>query len=142
MLIKLLKVPKAIWKNVRSFNQLILLIEMLLWSLLIKFLKPILSLKKLFNLVIPRKTRKNESAETVLLYMKWFDYFHIFQSDGDCLIQAMILYRYLFITGEKPKMLIGFKGKKGHAWVEISGNTISPVSGCSDDNTVWVKLLE
>lgn len=121
---KLARIPRALWSQARSFSQLRMLADMALWNVLIRSLKPFLSVKHLITLAAPYNKHMNVGLQDVLRNADWFNYFKLSGNDGDCLIKALILHRYLSMAGANSNLLIGFRGNVGHAWVEISGKAI------------------
>ena len=51
------------------------------------------------------------------------------QSRGDCLENALVLYRELSRSGWDPVLVVGFRRRagrtEGHAWVEIAGRAVA-----------------
>lgn len=124
ILSKLGKIPGALLKHARTPGQFLLLLNMLFWTILVRTFKPLLSVRRLFNLAAPKRIQHRSYSDDVLRYLTWFDFLHLFGKDKGCLIRTLVLYRYLSYSGVEPKVLIGFDGKSGHAWVELNGEAL------------------
>lgn len=105
-------------------RQFWLLTRMSMWVIFIRVLKPLVPVKRLVAIAAPRMSKKTYAGNDVLRNMQWFSYFNLTGKDGDCLIKALTLFRFLSFTERKPTMIIGFQYKKGHAWVEVQGELV------------------
>lgn len=49
--------------------------------------------------------------------------------ETQCLVRSLVVYRYLLRAGERPELRVGFEqvgtGLRGHAWVEIGGQSVT-----------------
>jgi len=100
-------------------------LSMILWGFSIRLLLIFLPIEKTVRYVIPDSRQTSFSTLDILTYLNWLKKLRVIKQRGECLAQSLVYYRFLYITGEKPEIVIGFKDVIGHAWVEIFGEVIS-----------------
>ncbi|MBN2045302.1 MAG: lasso peptide biosynthesis B2 protein [Anaerolineales bacterium] len=100
-----------------------------------------LSVKTILPGALRSKKRIAIPTEHLLRYLYWLKKLKVIPQRGDCLAQSLLYYRFLTIAGEKPSLVIGFKGQEGHAWVELQGEVISETPQASTGFTPTLALL-
>jgi hypothetical protein len=118
---KLTRGWQALRTNAGTPPRFWLLLRMVLWAIVLRLLRPFVSLQRLVHFAAPGAPGREIEPADAVSCLHLLDYSGLLPKTGLCLPRALVCYRYLALAGLEPTLLIGFDGHLGHAWVELSG---------------------
>lgn len=121
---------QALWDHARYPRQWWLLGRMLGWYGLLHLLRLSVKTEKLIRTAAPSPGIHSTTAPAdIIRYLGWITVMstRLPGPTSNCLVQALVGYRFLSQTGTVPDLIIGFNGPQGHAWLEMDGQPVFPL---------------
>ncbi|MCI0709904.1 MAG: lasso peptide biosynthesis B2 protein [Chloroflexi bacterium] len=105
-------------------HRIVLVMAVMGWHGLLSLLRPFIKLERLVSIAVPQKLQPPHlRLDDVMVMLHWLN--ALGAKRGDCLVKALVGYRFLYLAGETPVMVIGMKPPgQGHAWLENNGRLI------------------
>lgn len=105
-------------------HRIVLVMTIVGWYGMLSLLKPFVKLDRLVTIAVPYKFHQHcVRLDDVMVMLHWLN--ALGAERGDCLVKALVGYRFLHLAGETPVMMIGMKPPgQGHAWLENNGRLV------------------
>jgi len=121
---RIVRIPAALRREIRSASELWRFGNMFIWNMMIRFLRPWMPLRRLVPIISPAVSTGNISRREVTRNMRWLDAGSLFGSDGTCIVRSLMYFRFMNLAGVPTNLVIGLNEMGGHAWVEANGSVL------------------
>jgi hypothetical protein len=108
---------------------MLLLIEMMLWSLVLPVVKRLIPIRRLARLMWSSggSARRSEQEEAVLRHARRLSRLRP-SARANCLERSLLAYRFLSRVGSDPRLILGMhrdgQTLAGHAWITVGGKPV------------------
>ena len=100
----------------------LLFMRLICWVILIRVVRPRVSMQRLTNLAKRNIPMLNLSYDTLNRAFQLLGAMKLFGTSNPCVPRSLVHYRFFRAIGEKPRYVIGIAGvDDGHAWVVLNG---------------------
>ena len=91
---------------------------MMLWVLMMRLIRPFVTHQRLTRLSTKHIALLHIPFHDIDQAFRWIDALKIYGQSNQCVVRALLRYRFLCAIGEKPTLFVGIANQQqGHAWV-------------------------
>ena len=117
-----------------------LFIRLIFWVLLIRVLRPRVSMQRLTSIAKRNIPTLNIRYETLNYAFQLLSAMKLFGTSNPCVPRSLVHYRFFRAIGEKPRYMIGIASiNDGHAWIVLRGK---PYMENPDNLSRYIPMMQ